>query len=624
MTHSGIPPCHPRPLGRFRLAVAALALAACGTGTDAPRPNVILISIDTLRPDFLGCYGHPRPTSPTIDALAARGALFTDVTSSAPWTLPSHATMLTGLYPSRHGVIDHTFRLEADTLQKRLSSVGYQTMAVVNSHNIGDKAYGLIDGFDPGKAEYVFEMKDMLTGGGPIVNRGATITTRAIELLNQRDESRPFFLFLHYYDVHTDFTPDPKWKLEFVQAESKLTGTTEELTRLRARGVALSESDLQWLREMYEAEIRTLDETLARLFDHLRASGLEQDTLVVLTSDHGEEFAEHHGLLHGRTHYQELVHVPLILAGPGVPVGERIETPVHGVDVAPTIWALSGVAEPEGVDGIDLSLAWRDPPAMPARKLFSEADHNNLVAGKDVPNIKRMVREGEAKLLYDTVTQKKELYRLATDPGERNDLAAAEPGTVEGLWKDLQGFMDGAREGRSTGAIDAERQQKIDGLGYGGTEQAAQDPSALAPSVPSTPAGGDDQRGAISALRAMEAEIAARPEVDSNRIDLQHLLVTFAGAPRALPTLKRTKEEAEALAADLLRRIQAGEDFDALVKQYTDDSYPGSYSITRKRRATLAKAFVDTGWRLAVGEIGVATYDPKTCPYGWHIIKRTK
>jgi arylsulfatase A-like enzyme len=620
-----------RPIGYLLLAAGPLALGACGGTDDAPRPNVILISVDTLRPDFLGCYGHPRPTSPAIDALAARGTVFDDVTAAAPWTLPSHATMLTGLYPSRHGVIDHTYRLEAETLQQSLSSAGYQTMAVVNSHNIGDRAYGLIDGFDAGKAEYVPEMEELF--GGPIVNRGNAITNKAIAALNARDEARPFFLFLHYYDVHTDFTPDPKWKLEFVRAESRLKGTTDELTRLRARGVELAESDLQWLREMYEAEIRTLDEILARLFDHLEASGLAKNTLIALTSDHGEEFYEHRGLLHGRTHYQELVRIPLILAGPGVPRGEHIETPVHGVDVAPTIWALAGVAAPEGVDGVDLSVAWTDPSAMPARKLYSEADHNNLVAGKDVPNIKRMVRDGEEKLLYDTVSKRKELYDLAEDPGETRDLAQAEPERAEALWQELEGFMAGARTGRFTGPVDAERQRDIDATGYGGTEQAAQDPApARSPEAPPADGAGaviddapGDARGmALDALRAAAAEVAQRAEASVNRVDVQHLLVSFKGAPRVDPQPQRTLEEAEVLAAELFARAKAGEDFDALVKQYTNDAYPGVYSITRRRRETLAPAFGDTAWRLEVGELGVAAYDPGTSPFGWHLIKRTK
>ncbi len=611
----------PRSLAAPTLCAGLLALGAChDSSRDAPRPNVILISIDTLRPDFLGCYGHPRPTSPTIDALAARGALFSDVTAAAPWTLPSHATMLTGLYPSHHGVVDHTFKLASETLAKRFSGAGYQTLAVVNSHNIGDPSYGLLEGFDPGKAEYVFEMDP--PDGGPIVNRGNAVTSKAIAAMNERDASRPFFLFLHYYDVHTDFTPDPKWKLEFVRTEdSKLDGTTDQLTRLRARGVQLSETDLAWLCEMYEAEIRTLDEILERLFDHLEASGLAENTLIVLTSDHGEEFFEHKGLLHGRTHYQELVRIPLILAGPGVPRGRRIDAPVHGVDVAPTIWALAGVAAPNGLDGIDLSLAWRDPRALPrTRTLFAEADHNNKVADKEVVNVKRMVRAGQEKLLYDTRSKAKELYDLGQDPGEKQDLAAAEPERVAALWKELEDFMNGAREGNYAGPLDDARLKELGMLGYVELEQEPDAPGPSSAPLRATPSA--SPADSVAAMRAAAEELARRPELDVGRIEVQHLLVSFAGAPRVEAT--RTKEEAEALAAELFARAKGGEDFGALVQQSTDDSYPGIYPMTRRQRKAMAPAFGDTGWRLEVGEIGIALYDSMRSPFGWHLIKRTK
>ena len=196
---------------RLGLALSTLfGAAACGGG-DAEQgpPNVLLISIDTLRPDFLGCYGHERDTSPRLDALAARGTLFEDVSSAAPWTLPGHATILTGMYPSTHGAKDHTLVLSdaTPTLATQLRDRGYHTMAIVNSHNIGEPAYGLTQGFAPEDFRYVFEMAEGKNGRQFIANRGDEITALALQVLKERDD-RPFFLFLHYYDVHTDFTPE--------------------------------------------------------------------------------------------------------------------------------------------------------------------------------------------------------------------------------------------------------------------------------------------------------------------------------------------------------------------------------------------------------------------------------
>ncbi len=161
------------PAHRCALVVGALALTTAGcTGNAAPAAsgtNVILISIDTLRPDFLGCYGHERDTSPVLDAVATAGTLFSDVTAAAPWTLPSHASMLTGMYPSTHGVKNHDRKLTSETLATRFRDAGYQTMAIVNSHNIGDERYGLLRGFE--RHEYIFEMETFADGRYLVANR---------------------------------------------------------------------------------------------------------------------------------------------------------------------------------------------------------------------------------------------------------------------------------------------------------------------------------------------------------------------------------------------------------------------------------------------------------------------
>ncbi len=462
-----------RGTGRATLVLAAAGLwllPGCAGG-DAPRPNVVLISIDTMRPDFLGCYGYEREVSPAIDAFAAGGTIFDDVTSASPWTLPSHASMLTGMYPSTHGVATNERALTEETLATWLQRAGYQTFAVVNTHNVGYEPYGLMRGFE--RNEWVLEMERT---GGPIFNRAEPILQVGRKMLAERDAARPFFLFLHFYDVHTDFTPEPEWERMFVEPyDGDLTGVTMDLAKARnqvQRGQrTLTEADVRYLEQLYDAEIRTFDERLGVFFDYLDAEGLTDETLVVITSDHGEEYNEHGGLLHGRTHYQELVRIPLIVRGPGVPVGLRIAEPVHLVDVAPMIYGLTSVTPPEGMDGYDASYTWRNPGRLPElRFLFSEADHNNVVAGRDAHNIKKMVRLEDTVLHYDMLTGKKELYDLSADPFEQTDLAAQDPERVAMLFEKLQEFMRREGTAKDIGEVSEENREWLNQLGYGGVE----------------------------------------------------------------------------------------------------------------------------------------------------------
>ena len=452
--------------GASALCVASV-LAACSSEPEAPRPNVVLISVDTLRPDFMGTFGHDRPTTPSIDRFAAQGTVFTDVTSASPWTLPSHTSMLTGLYPSSHGVKDHDRQLTKDTLATRFKKMGYETMAVVNSHNIGDARFGLLRGFEQSHYE-----SEMATGSDQqlLVNQGTRIVKRSIRYLKERDETRPFFMFLHFYDVHTDFTPDPKWKLEFVSPYGgELNGNTQQLVKYRSIENELAAADVRWLEEMYEAEIRTFDDVLKRFLDYIDASGLGENTFIAITSDHGEEYWEHHGTLHGRTYYQEVIAIPILLRGPGIPAGRRIDTPVHLVDLPTTLFELAGVPAPDDLDGIDLSAAWTSPEGLPTdRYLFAEADHNNVWEGEIVADIRRMIRIGNEKLCYDTLSKKKELYDLAADPFEQNDLSEARPERVGELFAELERFMNrpvdpGSRE---LEGISAELEADLRRLGY--------------------------------------------------------------------------------------------------------------------------------------------------------------
>jgi arylsulfatase A-like enzyme len=456
--------------GAGGLAALLFGLAACdghGEGGSGRPRNAILISIDTLRPDHLSCYGHARETSPTLDALAEGGVRFEDVTAAAPWTLPSHASLLTGLYPSRHGVLHHETRLPEGivTLAEELRDGGFQTFAVVNTHNLGAAQFELDQGF--GEFRYIMETEDdPKTLRVRTFNSGDTIVSTAKELLKARDEDRPFFLFLHFYDVHTDFTPRAEYKERFVGPYAgRMMGTTTQLVRVRNGQDTLTAADVTWLREMYDAEIRQLDDLLGRFLAWLEEEGLFDETLFVVTSDHGEEFQEHGSVLHGRTQYQEVLRVPLIVKGPGIPRGLVVSTPVHGVDVAPTILAVMGVAPGAQHDGFDLTPLWSGG-TLPERLLFGEADHNNRMEGELVFDVKKMVRQGSVKLLFDTLTGATELYDLARDRLEQQDLAGEQPERVRELQAELERFQAGAVESEAIPPPTEEERRRLDALGY--------------------------------------------------------------------------------------------------------------------------------------------------------------
>ncbi len=447
------------------LLAALLAAAAPGCARPARPPSLLLVSLDTLRPDRLACYGAPRATAPSLDALAARGALLEDVSAPSPWTLPSHASLLTGLYPARHGVSDreHSLGAGCTTLAERLAAAGYRTHAVVNAEHVSAR-YGLGRGFEA--YDQVSEWGVDAGGARRIVNRGGEVTARGLAWLEQAQDE-PFFLFLHYYDAHTDLDPDPRWREAFAGAPypGAPSGRTEELLAARAGARALDARDAAWLRDLYDAEVRTLDEHLARLFRGLAELGLAESTLVVVTSDHGEEFLEHGSLLHGRTYYQEVIAIPLLLAGPGVPAGVRVAEPVGLVDVAPTALALLGQPPPEGLDGRDLSPLLRGASLAP-QTLFAEADHNNTFQGASAPGLFRMARRGAWKLVRNERDGALELYDLAQDPRERAERSAAEPARAAELAGALERFRAGAAEGAALAPLSPAELERLRALGY--------------------------------------------------------------------------------------------------------------------------------------------------------------
>ncbi|HXV65445.1 MAG TPA: sulfatase [Vicinamibacteria bacterium] len=432
--------------------VAALSLACAGT-TERPK-RVVLISIDTLRADHLGFYGYERPTSPILDALALESTVLDDVTSASPWTLPSHASLLTGLYPRRHGLTSHERYLASDrqTLAQWFSHAGYTTAAVVSSHNLSP-AFGLDRGFQ--RFRYVEENVEQR-------EPSTAITDQAISWLDAAGDD-PLFLFVHYYDVHSDYVSLPRYEDLFLRPyEGNADGSTAQLIAHREGKLDLGAGDAPNLIDRYDAGIRQMDDELGRLLAFLRERGMLDDTFLVVTSDHGEEFFEHGGVLHGKTQFQEVLRVPLLLRGPGVPPGRRIRTPVSLVDVAPTLLDFAGIPVPEGLDGGSLTALWSESGGeLAERYLFSEADHNNLEH-----DMMRAVRHREMKLHYNRLSGEYRLYDLSRDPGEHDDLAEKKPPAMSALEDELDRFMASGTAEAPTRALSEEEIDKLRSLGY--------------------------------------------------------------------------------------------------------------------------------------------------------------
>jgi arylsulfatase A-like enzyme len=423
------------------------AAGGCGPAhppAGAPR-SVLLIVIDTMRGDRLGCAGDPRALTPTLDRLAARGVLFADATTPAPITLPAVTSLLTGLYPPHHGVRDNgVFTLDPsrETLAERFRAAGYRTGAVVGSAVLAPDR-GLRRGFETYDADFetpyplynpVLEpYREEFTGTR---RRADRVTEDAAELLRGFGDA-PFFLLAHYFDVHMHYDPPP--------------------------GFAHRHPG-----RPYDGEISFVDREIGRLLERLPAP---ESTLVVVVGDHGEAQGDHGEPQHGFLLYQPTLHVPFLVCGPGAASGAIRRDPVSLVDLEPTLatrCGLPGGAAPR--DGVPLDWSGDTPAAPPAdRTLYSETMHTLVSYGwREL----RAVRRGPWKLIGDPP----ERYDLRADPGEQRELAPGEDGArgaraFDGLerrlarWTEDDASPDAIVE-RARHAGDAQPRELLAALGY--------------------------------------------------------------------------------------------------------------------------------------------------------------
>ena len=321
----------------------ALAEPAEPVGPVAKDYNVILISIDSLRADHLGAYGYPRDTSPTIKALAEGGILCANASSTTSWTLPSHMSMLTGRSLLGHGVVsdDRTLTDDVPTLAESFSDAGYRTHAIVSAPYVEARF-----GFDRGFDSYDDTSVRFETHGQSYKSVTAPmLQATAAEWLRSKGDKK-FFLFLHYWDVHYDYTPGPVYDTMFdPDYTGSITGENfyfnDEVNR------NMDPRDLEHILALYDGEIRLVDDHLAKLRAVLAELSIDNNTIIVVTSDHGDEFFEHGRKGHHRTLYDEQLRVPLIFYVPGVKlVRPRLEMETSTVDIFPTVLGFTGIEAP--------------------------------------------------------------------------------------------------------------------------------------------------------------------------------------------------------------------------------------------------------------------------------------
>lgn len=436
--------------------------------SDGP-PDIFIYMIDTLRVDALGVYGSARPSSPHIDRFAQDAVLFERAWSPSSWTLPATASILTGVYPSRHGLTKMSLKPSGSiqSLAGLLSARGYETIAVSQSY-VASRAYGLAAGFDH------FYLHDVL---GREEQASGTVRWFLWQHLRRRPAgAEPLFLYAHTVDPHHPYAPRGSDARFSVQSPGEAKREGKFLTLRDAPASIHSQEDLEQYRALYDGDVLYADRQFGAFLDLLRYRGAYEESLIILVSDHGEEFGEHGGVDHGRTLYEELLHVPLLVKFPNSwRRGERIAARVSTVDIAPTVMDLAGVPEAiEEMDGVSLVQTIQDDPTVsPGRVLFAEtspggtkerfADVFLSAAVRD--DLKCIHSEGGIDKFFRRVPNTR-VFDLRSDPGESStgEVSARREKECERMLSSRGERPEGPQ--RPQEAVDTETEIRLRALGY--------------------------------------------------------------------------------------------------------------------------------------------------------------
>lgn len=391
--------------------------------------NVIVIGVDTLRADHLSALGYERKTTPVLDELAKEGTIYAQSISAASWTVPAFMSIMTGTYPGVNGVINKfkVFTPEKkqlsnlkeispniETLAQQFKNAGYATGGFTGDAGVSAK-FGYGQGYDAYTDEVAF---------GGLENSN----THAMKWLDGLPKGQKFFMFFHGYDLHGQFAGSGKnYKGIFAPADynGPYKGTMEEEAKLRedqlVAPLTMTPADAAFWTAWYDSKLHDADARLAGFLDEIKARGLLDKTVIVVVSDHGEEFYEHKGFDHGQTLYDELIHVPLIFKIPGVAGGKVVKNQVSMIDVGPSLLKLIGItptpAYAKQTEGRVNLLDYINDPEKSGYDVFTETDY------RDFTHI-RSIRSADGwKYIRTLQTGKEELYDLKADPKELNNLA---------------------------------------------------------------------------------------------------------------------------------------------------------------------------------------------------------
>lgn len=415
-----------------------------GSSDESFRP-VILITLDTVRADHLSVYGYNRITSPNIDKFSEDGIVFENTVCQVPITRPSHFSILTGRYPSSHGLTDNFSITPEDVplLSEHMTENGYTSAAFVSAAvfdssfntNFGFQEYfdTIVNNFF--SPHFVFVADLYYMGLIDIKNENsAAETNQVVFKWLEKNGNKQFFIWLHYFDPHTPYTPPERFKNMYTDKDFDIDkyydyDWEKEHYNTELKEVVLDEEIVKHAVDLYDAEIRSMDEELGKLFNELRRLNVYEKSLIIVTADHGESFEHGYYFDHGDRLYEGLIRVPFILKLPGkIWKGEKINTQVETVDIAPTVLEILSISPLQGIEGKSLvglmSKEEEEDSAGNKSYAYSQTPYRGgyYFKAKELQSI----RSNDWKLIYDVRSKEYELFNLHGDPAEKNDVAASQ------------------------------------------------------------------------------------------------------------------------------------------------------------------------------------------------------
>ncbi|MEI6810311.1 MAG: sulfatase [bacterium] len=448
------------PICLSLLAASLAVLCGCREGTGARKPNVVIITIDALRPDHLSCYGYGRTTSPFIDSLAAKGTVFSNCHAVACWTAPSLASMFTSRHPRSHGVL-HGFAQAREihgqellapsfvTLAEALKANGYSTFGIAGTGHVTEQS-GLAQGFDKFTGLWFPPCE--------------TIHDTALAYKKDLNSGKPFFLWVHYFPPHAPYYARKPWIEQYARHPSlvpEFKRQSVEWLQSQLPRIKENKEIQETIIDLYDAEINFVDAFVERLFKEVLPQG---NTIVIVTADHGEMFFEHGSMGHAQSLFEEEVRIPLIIVPPA-PGGFKavtVSSPVCNIDFYPTILDLAEIPYQAGVQGESLKPLLTGGQSRQERPLFAEFDRGALP-------LRSVLENGWKLIVSPDKSETGMLFDLKSDPGETNNLFSVKPDVAVRLGSVLQQWMSANKPfDAPTGTIHLtpDQQKVLKSLGY--------------------------------------------------------------------------------------------------------------------------------------------------------------